>query len=108
MRPLIALEQLEMSKKVSFGLFALALLCAVKGKTQSFNYLDPNNFTGIWSEGKIPADFTESWAAKVQKGLSEEVLGGAKHIGSDDLNDFWSINYYFIDQLLQNGSVSFQ
>lgn len=92
-----------MSPRINLSLVVLAFVFSIQVSAQPYQYLDPNNFDGIWSEGTIPSDFTESWATKVQRGLSSGIVG----VNNDNLNAFWSENYYFIDQLLQSGSVSF-
>ncbi len=81
-------------------------IAATHGSSQTYNYLDPNNFDGIWAQGLIPKDFTESWATKVQNSFKGSTN---VNVGADPeaLQKYWSSQYYFIDGMLQSGSVSF-
>lgn len=87
---------------------ALVMLIATIASlnAQTYSYLDVNTFDGIWANGPIPSDFTDSWASKVQNSFTGKTNINAEN-NKEDIQKYWSNQYYVIDEILQSGFVSF-
>ncbi len=74
---------------------------------QSNPYFDPDNFSGIKCQGEIPADFTRSWADRFRDRHRQPQGIHGNRGDKEQLEEFWSTQYYFIDRLLHSGQVVF-
>ena len=80
-----------------YGFFLCLLQLNISA--QQYNYLDAENFNGIASSGTIPKDFTLTWASRLES--NPNVSSG------EELEEFWSSQYYLIDDILQSGRIVF-
>ena len=80
---------------------ALGLCSASNGVFAQNAFLNPNDFEGIKAKGTIPSDFTQSWSDKFQSALTNNLTEG------ETFEEFWSSQFYLIDEFIQSGSISF-
>lgn len=95
-----------MHQKLSILRMAVLFCIALTANAQNHTYLDANTFEGIWATGTIPIDFTDSWANKVQGSFAGQSNLNVEN-NKEDLQKYWSTQYYFIDGILQSGFISF-